>query len=181
MEVKDWILVLGPIVGVVIGGLIASIGKLIEIRSNRRYALLDMKLARLESLHQQITEFLLSLSRVPSEAMALCSVNVTEHERRTCISPIVEHYSTHSAKIGSLILTHAPKVSDKISVMMKRSTEVGNTLFEFMNLHLQPRVLPEDREAHLVNIKRSTIALADSLGELQTLIGTEIKERLEGH
>lgn len=179
MELKDWLLVFGPIIGVIVGGVIASVGKWIEIRSNRAFAIRDMKLARLESLHQQITEFLLSSSKVPTEAMALCAKHVTEQERRYGITPLVQHYSKSSATIGSLILIHAPDIADKISLMMGRSTETGNTIFRFINLHLQPRVSPEDRDAHFNQMKDATLQLADSLGNLQTAVGLEIQKLLE--
>ncbi|HMT09826.1 MAG TPA: hypothetical protein PKA82_17700 [Pyrinomonadaceae bacterium] len=179
METKDWILVVGPIVGVLIGGLITSFAKWIEIQRNRAFSLRDQKLARLEAIHRKTTEFLLSLNRLPAEAMAMCSEHISEQERRLAIAPLVRQFADHSAELGSLILMHAPNAGEMSSIMMRKADEAGNSIFHFMNLHLQTSVLPEERKRYFDMMRKSVLELADPLVKIQIILTEDVRLLLD--
>lgn len=57
METKDWLLFVGPVLGILIGGLIGIGGKWFEQRQVDRSQLRQIKLARLEELHDLVMRY----------------------------------------------------------------------------------------------------------------------------
>jgi hypothetical protein len=50
MDTKDWFLVLGPLLGVLVGGGISSIAKYLELRTVRRFELDKLRINKIEEL-----------------------------------------------------------------------------------------------------------------------------------
>lgn len=66
MSVEDFkalFLILGPLVGVVVGGLIATAAKLVELRHSRKTNLQNRRLERIESIYNDTNELLFRSSR----------------------------------------------------------------------------------------------------------------------
>lgn len=57
MDVRDWILVVAPLVGVILGGIIASTAKWIELRQSERSELRQLMLSKLEELHDLLMRY----------------------------------------------------------------------------------------------------------------------------
>lgn len=56
VSTKDWMLFLGPLLGVVVGGLITSVVKVIELRFNRKQSKRDAQIKRLEEISIQLIQ-----------------------------------------------------------------------------------------------------------------------------
>ena len=57
MDERNWFLFVGPLLGVVIGGLITSGAKWLELRHQNRVKIRDIMLARIEELHDLLIRY----------------------------------------------------------------------------------------------------------------------------
>lgn len=63
MDTKDWMLIIGPLVGVVIGGMITSIGKYLELRSQKKLEVNKLKIQKIEELLLELGMFRIAISK----------------------------------------------------------------------------------------------------------------------
>lgn len=57
MDAKDWLLFVGPLLGVLMGGFLASVAKLIELRHQRKMEQNKVVLARVEELYDLLIRY----------------------------------------------------------------------------------------------------------------------------
>ncbi|MEP7075698.1 MAG: hypothetical protein ABI878_07795 [Acidobacteriota bacterium] len=110
MDTKDWLLVTGPIVGIVLGGTITTIGKFLELRHLRKAELQNLRLARLERLHELASE-MITLSTTFSikiGAAGLKNLGATQLEELLAAESRI--LGEQFAKINSLQRIYAPSL-----------------------------------------------------------------------
>jgi hypothetical protein len=110
--------------------------------------------------------------------MALCSMQVSEQERRSGIMPLLQEFQRPSARIGSLLLSHAPTLAHRSTDIISKTTEAGNEIFLFVDLHLQQTVSDAQREVRFKAMSNSVLALSGVVGEIQNAISEDIKNLL---
>jgi hypothetical protein len=109
MDTKDWFLVIGPLVGVIIGALLTTAAKLIElgnsaIRDDRRFLL-----SKLEILHACVSDFVsLFAQRVTANAVASLSPNDSLAAQRSRAAD--EAVTGSLARISAMVRLYAPEV-----------------------------------------------------------------------
>lgn len=58
---KEWITLIGTLSGVIVGGVITNIVKFFEIRYQKNQDNLKIKLAKIEDLHQMLSDYVAEL------------------------------------------------------------------------------------------------------------------------
>lgn len=126
METRDWVIVVGPLVGVLIGGAIATVTKVIELRHNRKAAKQDARVKKLEEISSAL------------HALTIESVMWTQ-KRRLAVreldigraSDLVVGSFAAVELVGLQIRTYAPKLKAQVDELKVASTslfEVGDDL-----------------------------------------------------
>jgi len=179
MEIKDYLIFFGPLLVVLVGSILAFAWKALELRHQRYVELKNIRLARLEAIHGDLAIALGSLTFLVEKLLLLCSSSTSESDRRNGLPPLIREFSSPLYVVGSKIEIYeerlAPKLKDVSTELGKVTTAAG----AFINLHLEPIVTNERRDAAFVQLSSAIQGLNTPLVNLLENVTADIRAIVE--
>jgi hypothetical protein len=166
MELKDYFLVLGPLVGILIGGGITTVTKWIELRHQWKLERSRIHLERLERLHFALGELMFALEDVAVLTIQLKTQKNLD-ERQEASRDLVLPISKYLVTIESLSCLFAPALANKASSLNDYWTDMTSAILNYL------------KESHDAadrgNLHSSLQAMINHAEEIQSALTNEVR------
>lgn len=169
MDTKDILLFIGPIAGVIVGGIITTMAKGIELRHIRKTEKLDRHFKNLEDLQGIIGNFILSANLLAETLMSLTAPNFSPEERRRLLIGSIREFSHQLSGAGFKLQVWAPELESMWQEAMKRLDDLGPTCVEFVNILTHERSTPvrqstfDQFQVDILNVAAATLLIQEQL------------------
>ena len=143
MQAKDWFLVIGPLIGVLIGALISSVAKYLELKSQRKFDLEKLKLNKIEEFCHELEAFRISVRKCGETVQVALDNNSPIREFRSGYRPYFEIISTSLGRIRVLQATYVKSAGSEFTELINRLNSFYDTL---NNLSVEKLSLNKDSD-----------------------------------
>jgi hypothetical protein len=167
MDVKDWLLIIGPLVGVVIGGAITGVAKYFELRASRRFELNKLRINKIEELSHELGTLKNAVSKCGETVQTVLDSGKRGKEVQDVYVPHYEHIS---------------KSIETIRVLQSNYAESAKPLFEELknawNLVIETLYSTAFHNSTDVNMQEAIFQLKVKAQELQVALSLTTRSLL---
>ncbi len=130
MENKDILLFAGPLIGVIVGGVITSLAKWIELHHQKNVEVRRWRAARLEDLHDLLREFCSGITKYGRDITLLTLSSVEGRDAQFRIGEHAMIFSGKLQEIGFRLRVDSPELVPKWNnamALMDEATQFSTT------------------------------------------------------
>ncbi len=133
---KEWVTAIAALIGVIIGGTITSFAKWLELRFLKANERRKLILSKLEELHKQVSQFLVSSGEYAGGVIKLRVVSdETTKSTLEGYSNLLNNFLIQLAPIGTLVKIYAPELNEH----WNKLTDVTNEFHQMCGEYLTNR------------------------------------------
>lgn len=126
MDIKDWIPIIGTLLGVLIGGFITSFAKWIELRHHLKQEKRKILLSKLEEFHFVVSRFIFVCQEVHSETyhLSVTKALLSPKEQAERFQLISKKTFESTPNLLSNISIYAPELRDDVTEAISKMAEI---------------------------------------------------------
>ena len=124
MQIRDWVLIAGPLVGVLIGGGITSVAKYFELKHQSKLTLLSWRIERLEQLSEKLGTYMYELDMLPTRVIELVEPSGNRVDENVRFHALKAETSNHLMTVLTRLAKYLPGQDEKV-----KANVAGKKLF----------------------------------------------------
>lgn len=174
MTIKDWLLVIGPLIGVLIGGLITSVAKIYELWYNRKRAEADAQVKRL-------TDIAAKLALISERTTVLFSALVYAKKNEPMHGPVrvIEDFARPVVDLANDLDAFFPALLNDLPNLLGIHSEVLGIENDRSSVMLQPLKDPARFEELEKQFNEASEKLHEKTIAMRGITNREIKRLLK--
>ena len=180
VSLKDWLLIIGPLVGVLIGGLITSVIRIIELYHARKEERTKLLINRLEDLFHAITQQIEELTRLGPKTIELAISETTDMEFQIRKNAFLTGYHSQMLITANSVVLYSPQSTANAGAVLEEIGKLIDSLAAFLNHFSNRQKLPSAAilQTEYDQLREPILSLSRAMGKVQSELGMQLHSLL---
>lgn len=180
MTMKDWLLIVMPFVGVIVGATITSIAKLIELRHQRRVDLDNRRADRLGDMYHSISQQIDELRDLGSKVLSIAIEQTAEHEFEIRKNALLDDFRRPALETMRGVALYCPSLIVEATLLSEAMSPMVDDITAFFERFSDrsERPTPQATELAYEQLSVPISEMSRALGDVQAGLGRELHKLL---